>query len=175
MRTIGRYLGPGRTYEGGLTISFEIDGEDMKALQKLDHIKESDLVIEVKKYFEKRSLDANGYFWKMSTEIAKALGSDKDTVYLMQLRKYGVFFDVRVKEEAVPMLKRTYRLAEAFDEWPHSDGSITVRCYIGSSHYDKKEMARLIDGTVQDAEELNIDTWTPEEIAKLLSVWEQEK
>ena len=169
MRTIGRYVGPGRTFDGDITVTFAI--EDRKALEKLDAYKDADLVIETKKYFEKRSLSANGYFWVLVDKIARVLGSDKDTIYLWLLRESGVFVDLRVRPEAIEDLKRVYRLADAFDEVPGEDGMVDVRCYIGSSHYDTKEMAYLIDRTVEEARLLNIDTWTEDEIQQVLSVW----
>lgn len=40
---------------------------------------------------------------------------------------------------------------------------------------DTKEMARLIDGVVAEAQELGIETRTPDEIAQLKSLWESER
>lgn len=39
---------------------------------------------------------------------------------------------------------------------------------------DKAEMARLIDGVVEEAKQLGIETRTPNEIADMLNLWEQE-
>lgn len=174
MRTIGKYVGPGRTIEGNLTITFEVE-DDYKALENLKGYAGAELVIETKKYHEKRSLSANGYFWALVGKIAVALGSDKETIYLWLIKYYGVFFDVRVIPEALQMLKDSYRLAEAWDEFPGDDGMVEVRCYVGSSHYDKAQMGYLIDKTVEQAQALNIDTWTPDEVEALLSVWEAQK
>jgi hypothetical protein len=40
---------------------------------------------------------------------------------------------------------------------------------------DTKEMARLIDGVVSEAQALGIETRTPDEIAQMKSLWETEK
>jgi hypothetical protein len=40
---------------------------------------------------------------------------------------------------------------------------------------DSKEMARLIDGVIYEAEQLGIETATPEEKAKMLARWQGEK
>lgn len=170
MRTIGRYVGAGRTIDGGLTVTFEID-DDVRALDKLKGYKDADLIIEAKKYYEKKSLDANGYFWALCSEIAKAIGSTRWDVYLWMLKVNGVSFETKVLPEAVKLLKREFRLAEAFEEWPDDDGLIRVRCYVGASHYDKEEFSRLINAAVIEAEKLGIDTWTPGEIAKLVDEW----
>ena len=40
---------------------------------------------------------------------------------------------------------------------------------------DSKEMARLIDGTVQDAKQLGIETKTPQQLAEMKSLWRTAK
>ena len=181
MRSKGQYIGAQRSIDGDLIVSFAI--EDESTLEALDKLKEKDLVLEVKKYSNKRSLNANAYFWKLCDMIAQALGTTKDEIYLLQLSRYGFWLDKEVIKEAIPEIKEMFRLVEVFDdEWIDyqidDKGNIqqvpmqTIRCYIGSSHYSKREMGRLIDGTVQDAKELGIDTWTPDEIARVLAEWE---
>ena len=41
----------------------------------------------------------------------------------------------------------------------------------GSSEYDTKEMSVFIDGIVQEAEQLGIDTLPPAEIERLKGLW----
>ena len=43
--------------------------------------------------------------------------------------------------------------------------------YKGSSEFDSREMSILIDGIVSEAKALGIDTETPDEIAKMKSLW----
>lgn len=45
------------------------------------------------------------------------------------------------------------------------------RVYKGSSEFDTVEMAIFIDGIVYEAKELGIPTDTPEQIAKMKSLW----
>jgi len=52
------------------------------------------------------------------------------------------------------------------------DGCTNVILYYGSSVYDSKQMAALIDNLVQDAQALGIETLPPAEIARLNSQWE---
>ena len=47
------------------------------------------------------------------------------------------------------------------------------RIYKGSSEYDTREMAILIDGIVQECKEQNIETLPPEEIEMLKNQWKQ--
>ncbi len=41
----------------------------------------------------------------------------------------------------------------------------------GSHTYDNKEMSALIDGTVEDAKEMGIETLSPGEIERLKALW----
>lgn len=179
MRSIGRYEGATRNLSGELVVSFVINDET--ELEKLEKDKEKDLVIESKRFNEKRSLSANGYFWKLCSLIAEKLKTTKEAVYFMELRDGGVWTDVTVKKKALPMIRKQFRYIEEFfedtlgEEDLGEDDPVTVRCYIGSSHYDKAEMSKIIDAAVREAKGLGIDTWTPEEIAVSLAFWEGEQ
>ena len=50
-----------------------------------------------------------------------------------------------------------------------------INAYYGSSSFNSKQMARLIDGAVQDCKVYNIETKTQEEINSLLRSWENEQ
>lgn len=152
----------------------EIDDMD---LQDFEKFKDADLVIDVKRFNEKRSINANAYLWKVCDEIAKALGSDKDTIYLMMLRDFGIFDDIEVPARAVPVVTAACRLTEEL--YRHHidsvDGCIEmvgIRCYKGSHEYDRAEFSRLLDGTIQSAHDIGISTWSDEEIERLLNSWE---
>lgn len=45
------------------------------------------------------------------------------------------------------------------------------RIYRGSHTYDTKEMSILIDGTVQEAKDLGIETMTPDELDRIKQEW----
>ena len=45
------------------------------------------------------------------------------------------------------------------------------QCYEGSSKYDTAEMARFIDGIVQECEELGIETESPDELVRMKREW----
>ena len=166
MHFTGQYVGTSRTLQGDLTITLAV--ADETSLERLERSKGSDLSIDIKKVWNKRSNEANRYMWELCTRIASALGSDKDTIYLLELGKYGVYEDIETLPDTLPILKQYVRYVEIIDEY---EGGITVRCYLGSSHYDTKQMSIFIDGVVNDARDLGIDTWTRDEIEAALSVW----
>ena len=58
---------------------------------------------EIKEYKKKRSLNANNYFWELTTELANVMRMDKEEMYFKLLQKYGqsemvsVIADINVK------------------------------------------------------------------------------
>lgn len=171
MELIGKLLAAYKNADGRTVLLTEADEVGTpEALDKLLH--EERLRIRIERYQEKRSLNANAYFWKITSEIAKRLTVDKESQYLVQLYKYGSFFDVSVIDRALPMLRQTYRYTEVMDTGEmNGEPASVVRCYRGSSTYTREEMRYLIDGTVEDAKELGIDVLPPAEIEHLIAVW----
>ena len=171
MRTLGMYTGASRNLQGDVIVSFAI--EDEEAIAKLEKDKDKILVLETKRHSDKRSLNANAYFWVLCDKMAKVLRTTKEAIYSLQLSRYGVFVDLDIERPAMSLLQGKFRYIEEVieDRLTESD-RITARCYFGSSSYTKEEMARLIDGTVEDAKELGIDTWTPDEIERAIAAWE---
>ena len=65
-------------------ISLLLDTKDIEVVEQLK--KENKLIVMLKKWFKKRSLDANAYCWVICDLIAKELSKDgtvvtKETVY----------------------------------------------------------------------------------------------
>lgn len=170
MRVITKYLGTGQSVEGDTTLIFAID-EDEELIAKMESLRGIKSVLNVSKLFSKRSLSANAYFWKLCTELANKFDTTKDEIYLRQLSSYGQFVDLKVAEIAYEKLKSEYRYCEVLDNW---GGWLTVRCYIGSSHYNSREMSVLVNGTVNDCHDAGISTWPDEEVRRMLEIWQQE-
>ena len=119
---------------------------------------------------EKRSLNANAYAWALIGKIADALRTDKDAVYLQMLARYGQSEIVTVRED-VPWQK-IFRYADKIGTGVVKGRTFThVRVYRGSSEYDSREMAVLIDGIIDEAKGLGIETLPPEEVARLKERW----
>jgi len=122
---------------------------------------------------KKRSLNANAYCWKLCTEIANVLRSNKDDVYLCMLKRYGQSSVVSVVEPAANLFMKSVKYCEEFGE-SELNGKLFkhIKVFMGSSEYDTRQMAILIDGIVSEAKELKICTMTPAEIEKLKSSWQ---
>lgn len=157
------------TMQGTGKVTFSCDKSKIRAI---DGLKEGEYTVELKKYRNKRSLDANAYFWVLVGEMAERLKTDNQSIYLQQLEKYGSYTFVVAKPKAVERLKQEWRLVKDLGEISvNGNKGIQLQCFFGSSTYDSKEMSRLIEGTIEDAKELGIDTRTPEEIAIMTSEW----
>ena len=52
---------------------------------------------------------------------------------------------------------------------------IHVKAGIGTHLYNTAEMSKFIEGVVQEAQSLGIETKTPNEIAEMMSLWETQR
>lgn len=141
-------------------------------LKALDGLQEGEYAVEIKRYRERRSLNANAYFWVLVGQIADKIQSDTESVYLRLLERYGVFTHIVVKPNVVDKVKAEWRAVKVLGEVSiNGKTGVQIQCFFGSHTYDTKEMSRLIEGTVSEAKELGIDTRTPEEIALMTEEW----
>lgn len=166
----GKLLGAIRA-GGKVIITASID--DMGNEEVIDSLlREPKVTISIEKIRKKRSLNANAYLWQICHQIAVKIKTDKISVYEDLIRKYGSFIDCAVIEKALPILEQTYRCIEILERGEMNGlPAVSVRCYRGSSTYDKDEMSWLIDGAVSEAKDLGIETMTPDEIAHMVSTW----
>lgn len=162
-------------------LSIVYDKADLRAVQGLlehlgtiDRSKEYEVLIRPKK--KHRSLDANGYFWKLCSELAEATSQPKESVYREQIRNVGGNSTVVcVKSDAVKSLT---------EEWHNKGigwitdttksklkGCTNVILYYGSSTFDTKQMSRLIDNIIQDCKAVGIETMTPTELERIKAEW----
>lgn len=137
-----------------LNILIQDAPEVLEGLMKLPD--EVDLTI--KGLTKKRSKNANDYFWELVGQIADKLRASKEEIYFELLKKYGQSITVTVKE-GVELDRAGFKYYEKIqDGLKNGVKFVAYRVFIGSSQYDSKEMSILIDGTVQDAQELGIQT-----------------
>ena len=133
---------------------------------------EKDKTWELKEQRGKRSLDANGMLWACLQEIATAVRSDKWSVYLQMLKRYGKFDYVIVKQKAVEMMKRQWRELEEVGEIDiHGEKAVQLLCYYGSSTYDRKEFSVLLDGVISEMKEMGLTPPPDRQTRELLEKW----
>ena len=128
------------------------------------------------KQYRPRSLDANAYFWVLCDRLAEKTQIKRETIYKTLVREIGGNSEtVCVQNKAVDKLCEGWGhngLGWVTDTFPSKiDGCTNIILYYGSSTYDTAQMSRLIDLMVQECKEQEIETLTPEELARLKEGW----
>lgn len=159
-------------------ISVVLDTNEISIVEQLKN--ENKLNIEMKKWYKKRSLDANSYCWVICDLIAKELSKNgittKEEIYRDAILQVGTFEPFIVQEKTFENFKRIWEkqgLGFLVQEVSRKDKCVKVNCYYGSSTYDSKEMSLLIEILVQLAKSLNIETKSRAEIDSLLKEWDK--
>ena len=133
---------------------------------------DSEKIWEVKPEKGKRSLDANGLLWACLNEIAQAVNSDKWSIYLQMLKRYGKFDYVIVKKKAVEAMRKQWRELEEVGEINvNGQPAVQLLCYYGSSTYDTKEFSVLLDGVISEMKEIGLNPPPDKQTKELLEKW----
>lgn len=142
-------------------------------------------VITIKYYKEKRSLTANGYMFSLLSQIANKIGLSLGDCYVKHIKDYGVFVEGSyMTKKAFDVFEPSY--SKASTKLEHSSSMCTVIrefqkngiewveyiAFIGSSEYDKKQFSILLDGVVQEAKDIGIQTLDDLKIQELIERYE---
>ena len=126
---------------------------------------------ELKPYRQKRSLSANSYAWVLLDKLAEKLRTTKEDLYKVAVSRVGVFEEIKVTSpEAGKRFKRIWQrnglgwLTKTIDD-------TTILAYYGSSTYDTKQMARLIDYLQDECKEQGIEVRPQWEVDAMLKEW----
>ena len=162
----GRIIDFSMSFGGKQRITLELDTDFREGYEAL---KDAVLEIVIKKWRDKRSNDANKYFHLLVNEIAAARGISDDQVKIDLVTQYGTYardddgMIVGFKLPASVDVSTIYPYTRMYKE-VEENGKL-FKCYLVYKQtrlMDTKEFSHLIDGAVQVAQELNIDTDTPE-------------
>jgi len=145
-------------------------GAKIKAKKFIAEKSDNLYIADLKQYRNKRSLQANAYLWVICNKIGDILRHSKEEVYLDMLKKYGQSEIVSVKSNVNVSGYFKYYETEGVGyvndiEFNH------YKVYKGSSEYDTREMAILIDGIVSEAKEMGIETLPHEELERMKIEW----
>ena len=171
--------------DGTLTLSFAVKGEEkrkaMECVQNIQKLKldgKERLIIDIKQFRPKRSLSANAYAWVLIHKLAEKLKLDSVEVYKLFIKELGIYKPIEIRNDAVNTFIKAWSMhglgwiAEEVDSG--QDGFTIVNAYYGSSTYNTKQMTRLIENIVNECKLEGIETKTPDEIAKMVSLHKAE-
>ena len=141
-----------------ITVNIGPDNSIMKRLY--NKYNQKPLLINVDFFRKKRSNEQNAYFWKCVQVLAAALGNDNWDQYLLELERYGKYITLMIEKDAYSDLANLYRetkiVGERVDKKTKKE-YYEVNCFYGSSSYNSKEFARLIDGVINDMKDADVD------------------
>ena len=153
----------------------------VSAWEGIESFIDKDLILKITQKRERRSLDSNAYFHVLADKLRLKLNCSMAYMKNLLIAEYGQIEYV----DDVPLIYKTTAPEEYMmeQEYLHSKCvKITeenghqiyfYRLYRGSHTYNTKEMAHLIEGTVQECKEQGIETATPQELAQMQKLWEE--
>lgn len=135
---------------------------------------DTEIDIDIKEHKEKRSLNANAYFHKLVDELRQKLKISFAACKNHLITSYGqleyiddvpAVIKTNIEPERMREIETLHCLPIAVKEV--EEGAYWYRLYRGTHTYDSREMAMLIDGTIEECKEQGIETMTPNELERL--------
>jgi hypothetical protein len=134
-----------------------------------DELAKVDCDIEFRKHRDIRSRNANAYFHVLVNKIAAETGESDEQVKVRLITSYGALARTTEGQYLMFLLPLDadatdyYKYAVLFDQREVNGKKVNMwKVYKDSHKMNSKEMAHLIDMTIQEARDLGIDTDTPE-------------
>ncbi len=87
-------------------ISLLLDTKQLDIVEELKN--ENKLNIELKKHREKRSLDANAYFWKLLQELCELAEIDTIEDYKRRVKELGIFRQFRIEKDNIKTFEKMW-------------------------------------------------------------------
>lgn len=171
-----------KTFAGGfiLTISTDVRNlseEEITSLKMAKNGVKCDLSV----WRNKRSLDANAYFHLLVNQIARELNiKDSECKIKMNLEYGTVAVDKKGNRVVIKLpsdvdITQFYDYAKWIGEKEEKGLKLSYYMLYKQTHtLDSKEMSKLIDGVVQEAKNLGIQTLDELELESLIKKWEEE-
>ena len=167
------------THEYGKGWQFVVHvSEEAVGLAKMlcDKFREGFVDIQVEKWSDKRSLQANAYFHVLCNKIAEATKSSMDDTKKVLVSQYGTLArgsDGKYMAVKVPKNTDIDKIYPYYRHIGTDDNGLDMYLFFKhTADLNKEEMNRLIQGTVDEAKALNIETLTPDEIERMVGKWQ---
>ena len=147
----------------------------------LSELKDKPYICELKPYRKRRSLDANAYFHVLVDKISKVLRRSAEDIKISLNLEYGTLARDETGQIAgfkalkdIP-ITNFFKYAKPIGECVENNKVFVKYLIYKETHtLDSYEMSRLIDGAIQEAKDLDIETLTPAELENLKDYKKQE-
>ncbi len=153
--------------QGNQLLTLRIRGD---ARRLYDTFKDKVLSVLFKEYRKRRSKNANAFCWAMCNEIANLLRTDKDSVYLTMLKRYGQSAVISIRSD-IPFGGYLKYFEVEGESTLNGKDFTHYKVFKGSSEYDTREMSIFLDGIVSEAQALGIPVLSDSELALLKDEW----
>ena len=149
-------------------------------LEELENIKNKDkeINIEIKRIYNRRSLDANAYFHFLVNKLARHFNISDEEMKIKMNLQYGTIAkdnngnSIGVKIPITANIKNFYKYAKWFGECTEGGVKFNKYLFYKQTHtLNTKEMSDLIEGVVQECQEYGIPTKTKDEIKDMILSW----
>lgn len=172
--------------DGTTTFSFRQDkvsnASRLKYINEVTKCQETakqGLKIDIDKYIEKRSLDANSYFHLLINKLAEYHGLGNDEMKIKMVLEYGTIAEMSNGQKFAIQIPKGEDITSFYPyaKWYGEivDNGIIKDKYIlyKQTHtLNTKEMFRLIDGVIYECKEVGIKTITPNQEREMMSLYE---
>lgn len=175
MNLTGRITSILRDFSGRVVISLTVN----ENVGDIANLQDKTLDIKLTTHREKRSLDANAYFHVLVDKIRGVTGYSFSRVKNELITSYGQIEYMMGQQVVIKTNIPPDKMCE--QETLHckpvkveiQDGKEVTfyRVYRGSHTYNTEEMSRLIDGTVQEAKDLGIETMSTAQIERMMQLY----
>lgn len=151
--------------------------DDCESVENFFQQNHKELEVDIHEKRKKRSINANSYAWLLLNEIAKNLLTTSVEVYKEIVKEVGPYEPMVVPKEGLETFRKVWE-SNGYG-WVTTieqvrGNNVYLRAYFGSSTYDSKQMARLIDEIVREAKQLGIETLTPNQLEEMKQAWREQ-
>lgn len=165
------------------SVQITIETDNMSTLEELEKIKDKpELSISVKRPYNKRSLDANAYFHLLVNKLARHFNIPDEEMKIKMNLQYGTVAkdsngnSVGVKIPTTANIKDFYKYAKWFGTCKENGLEFDKYLFYKETHtLSSAEMAKLIDGVVQECQDYGIPTKEEDEIKAMVENWGKEQ
>lgn len=163
------------------TIDILISTDNLTIMEELEKQRNSqkDMSIEIKRLYNRRSLDANAYFHFLVNKLARFYKTSDDEMKIKMNLQYGTIErDERNKCVGVKIptnvdITKFYEYAKWFGDCIEGGIKFNKYLFYKRTHtLNTKEMGDLIEGVVQECIDAGISVKTKEEIRDMVNNWE---